>query len=158
MLREVDLNKKQTDSDFTRSLPSQPGKKFKIKKRLERLRDIKNPGRKNNTNNNNSNNNNNAGSTLFPPGPGDDRNLFPPELGPPPPAPNIDEFIPSPLPQEYELQNRFNRLTGTSSPPSFFANNAPNFRIPAQTYIFSRRSGASGPPPANNFLGHKQLP
>ena len=46
LIREIDLNKKQTDSDFIKSLPSQPGKKFKIKKRLHRLSDIKNPSRK----------------------------------------------------------------------------------------------------------------
>ena len=41
LLRETDLNKKQTDSDFIKSLPSQPGKEFEIKKCLDRLRDIK---------------------------------------------------------------------------------------------------------------------
>ena len=46
LIREIDLNKKQTDSDFIKSLPSQPGKEFKIKKRLYRLSDIKNPSRK----------------------------------------------------------------------------------------------------------------
>ena len=35
LLREIDLNKKQTDSDFIKSLPTQPGKEFEIKKRLE---------------------------------------------------------------------------------------------------------------------------
>ena len=32
-LREIDLKKKQTDSDFIKSLPSHRGKEFKIKKR-----------------------------------------------------------------------------------------------------------------------------
>ena len=41
MLREIDLNKKQTDSDFIKSLPSHPGKEFEIQKRLDKLRDIK---------------------------------------------------------------------------------------------------------------------
>ena len=41
LLREIDLNKKQTDSDFIKSLPSQPEKEFEIKKCLDRLRDIK---------------------------------------------------------------------------------------------------------------------
>ena len=36
-LRELDLKKKQSDSDFIKSLPSQPGKEFEIKKRLDRL-------------------------------------------------------------------------------------------------------------------------
>ena len=76
LLREIDLKKKQADSDFIKSLPSQPGKEFEIKKRLDWLRDIKNPSRKN-INNNNGNNSNNDGGNLFPPGPGDDGNLFP---------------------------------------------------------------------------------
>ena len=33
LLREIDLKKKQTDSDFIKSLPSHRGKEFKIKKR-----------------------------------------------------------------------------------------------------------------------------
>ena len=40
LLREIDLRKKQTDSDFIRSLPSQPGKEFEIKKRLDRLKGV----------------------------------------------------------------------------------------------------------------------
>ena len=40
LLREIDLRKKQTDSDFIRSLPSQSGKEFEIKKRLDRLRGV----------------------------------------------------------------------------------------------------------------------
>ena len=32
LLREIDLKKKQTDSDFIKSIPSQPGKEFEIKK------------------------------------------------------------------------------------------------------------------------------
>ena len=62
LIREIDLNKKQTDSDFIKSLSSQPGKEFEIKKRLNRLSDIKNPSRKNNNN----------GGNLFSPGPGGD--------------------------------------------------------------------------------------
>ena len=54
MLREIDLNKKQTDSDFIKSLPSHPGKEFEIQKRLDKLRGIK---RFNNNNDNNNNNN-----------------------------------------------------------------------------------------------------
>ena len=125
------MNKKQTDSDFIKFLPSQPGKEFEVKKHLNRLRDIKNPNRKNN--------NNNAGGNLFPPGPGGDGNVFPPGQGPrpnlgvPPPPPSINEFV---QPEEYELQNRFNNLRSTSSPPSSFAN-APNFNFPAQTSSFN---------------------
>ena len=32
LLREIDLNKTKTDSDFIKSLPSQPVKEFEIKK------------------------------------------------------------------------------------------------------------------------------
>ena len=39
-LREIDIKKKQSDSDFIKSLPSQPGKEIEIKKRLDRLRGI----------------------------------------------------------------------------------------------------------------------
>ena len=33
-LRELDLKKKQSESDFIKSLPSQPGKEFEIKKKI----------------------------------------------------------------------------------------------------------------------------
>ena len=55
LLREIDLNKKQTGSDFIKSLPSDPGKEFEIKKRLDRLRGLTTlSDRKNNNNNNNN--------------------------------------------------------------------------------------------------------
>ena len=56
LLREIDIRKKQTDSDFIKSLPSQPGKEFEIKKRLDKLR-----GTTNNSFNNNNNNVNPGG-------------------------------------------------------------------------------------------------
>ena len=60
LLRELDLKKKQSDSDFIKSLPSQPGKEFEIKKRLDRLRQGgKNFRGKNNNSAGNNNNNNN---------------------------------------------------------------------------------------------------
>ena len=59
LIREIDLNKKQTDSDFIKSLPSHPGKEFEIQKHLGRLRGIKRFGNNNNNNNNNNNDNNN---------------------------------------------------------------------------------------------------
>ena len=34
LLREIDLNKKQRDSNFIKSSPSQPGKELEIQKRL----------------------------------------------------------------------------------------------------------------------------
>ena len=40
LLREIDIKKKQSDSDFIKSLPSHPGKEFEIKKRLDRLRGV----------------------------------------------------------------------------------------------------------------------
>ena len=124
------------------------------------MRDIKNPSRNDNNNNDNNNNNNNAGGNLLPPCHGGDGNLFPPghglgpgprpNLGFPPPPLGINEFI---QPEKYELQNRFNNLRGTSSPPPCFANNAPNFNIPAQTSSFNRGPRLNAPPPANNFFG-----
>ena len=38
LLRQIDLNKKLTNSDFIKSVPSHPGKEFEIKNRLDRLR------------------------------------------------------------------------------------------------------------------------
>ena len=38
LLREIDVNKKQSDSDFIKSLPNHPGKKVRIQKKLNRLR------------------------------------------------------------------------------------------------------------------------
>ena len=59
LLREIDIKKKQSDSDFIKSLPGQPGKEFKIKKRLEKLRGTQTSffNDRNNNNNNNSNDN-----------------------------------------------------------------------------------------------------
>ena len=34
LLREIDIKEKQSDSDFIKSLPSQPGKEFEIKKKI----------------------------------------------------------------------------------------------------------------------------
>ena len=61
LLREIELNKKQTDSDFIKSLPSQPGKEFEIKKRLDRLRGITDD--ENNRGNNNNNNDRGSGGS-----------------------------------------------------------------------------------------------
>ena len=59
LLREIDIKKKQFDSDFIRSLPSHPGKEFEIQKRLDNLRGF------NRNNNNNNNNNIFENSNLF---------------------------------------------------------------------------------------------
>ena len=58
LLREIDINKNQSESDFIKSLPSHPGKKFEIQKRLDRLK-----GKNCNFKRNNNNNNNNFGSS-----------------------------------------------------------------------------------------------
>ena len=73
LLREIDIKKKHSDSDFIKSLPSHPGKEFEIKKRLDKLRGI------NNSSNNNNNNNSNS-------------NLFTVE-GDPPNLPRIEDFL-----------------------------------------------------------------
>ena len=61
-MREIDINKKQFDSDLIKSLPSQPGKEFEIKKRLDRL---KGTSRFNNNNNNNNNSSSSNAPDLF---------------------------------------------------------------------------------------------
>ena len=157
MIRELDLKKKQADSDFIKSLSGVPGKELAIQKRLDKLSDIKDLGQRNNNNNNNNNDDNNNGNLFppkggggyFPPGPG--RDLFPPRpeigLAPLPLPPRIDQPPPPFISDEYELQNRFNTLRGTSFPPPFFA----NFHIPAQPSSFNQRS--DGPGPGNNLFG-----
>ena len=85
LLIETDLNKKQTDSDFIKSIPSHPGKEFEIKKRLDRLRDLKRLNTNNNNHNINNNNNNNS-RNLFPPDPQGPNNR---NLGRVPEAPTI---------------------------------------------------------------------
>ena len=65
LLKEIDINKKQSDSDFIKSLLSHPGKEFEIQKGLNRLR-----GKTFFSNNNNNSNNNNtpggaAGHSFF---------------------------------------------------------------------------------------------
>ena len=59
LLREIDISKKQSDSDFIKSLPGQPGKEFEIQKRFDRLKGKF--GFDNNRRDNNNNNNNNGG-------------------------------------------------------------------------------------------------
>ena len=79
LLREVNVRKKQSDSDFIKSLPSQPGKEFEIKKRLDKL---------GGTATNNFNNNNNI-NNVNPGGGGVDIS----GLGPPPTLPKIEDLI-----------------------------------------------------------------
>ena len=83
LLREIDLKKKQTDSDFIKSLPSHPGKEFEIKKRLDKLKGLdESDNNNNNINNNNINNSNNFGGNNINFGPGGD----------PPSIPSIKNF------------------------------------------------------------------
>ena len=114
LLRETDLNKKQTDNDFIKSLPSQPGKEFEIQKRLDTLNGIKRYGKKNN-----NNNDNNSGNLFSPPppGPGGDNDLFPPRPGtgqgpglPPPPNNSPNFHVPA-------QTSSFNRSSGLSALP-----------------------------------------
>ena len=120
MLRELDLKKKQSDSDFIKSLPSQPGKEFEIKKRLERLRG---DSRNNNNNNNNNNNKNNLGGNSF--GGGNNNNLFGPR-GNPLSLPSIEDFLdggprlpppPPPPPPPSISRNLFNSTNAAVVPP-----------------------------------------
>ena len=64
LLREIDIKKKQSDSDFIKSLPSQPGKEFEIQKRLDRLRGINNNEFNNNNNNSVGGGGNSGGTNL----------------------------------------------------------------------------------------------
>ena len=81
LLREIDIRKKQTDSDFIKSLPSQPGKEFETKKRLDKLRGTTTTT-SNNFNNNNDNNVNPGAGGIDLSG-----------LGPPPTLPKIEDLI-----------------------------------------------------------------
>lgn len=125
LIRELDLKKKQTHSYFIKSLPGVPGKKFDIKKDLDKLRDIKNPSRRN-KNGNNCNNGNNNGN-LFPARPGG-KDLFPPR---PPGSGGLRLLPPPPPPDEFEDLQRPNILRRPSLPP-FSQNNAANFNISAR--------------------------
>ena len=79
-MREIDINKKQSDSNFIKSLPSQAGKEFEIKKCLENLRGTK-TSFFNDRNNNNNNNNN------------DEPGLFGGLGGLPPTLPSSEDFV-----------------------------------------------------------------
>ena len=125
LLREIDINKNQSESDFIKSLPSHPGKEFEIQKRLDRLK-----GKNCNFKRNNNNNNNNFGSS----GP----NLF--YIGAPPSLPTLEDFIDGgtrpPLPPQpptgstlFETQSKNNLFVST---PTFNLNN-PEVRQPTNS-------------------------
>ena len=84
MLRETDINKKQSDSDFITSLPNHPGEEFELQKRLNRLRG------KTFFNNINNNNNNSPGGAA---GPSLFENNSSNILGEPPSLPQIEDFL-----------------------------------------------------------------
>ena len=118
LLRELDLKKKQSDSDFIKSLPSQPEKEFEIKKRLDRLRQGgKNfSGKNNNSAGNNNNNNNNNFD-------GGNNNLFGPG-GEPPSLTSTEDFLdggprppPPPPPPPSISGNLFNSTNAAAVPP-----------------------------------------
>ena len=97
-------------------MPSQPGKEFQIKKRLDRLRGKSRFDRHNNNNNNDNNNGGDNGPDLFGPG------------GAPPPMPTIEDFLdggpPSPPPPPTARFNLWNNLfqpnnTEPVPPPDF---------------------------------------
>ena len=106
-LREIDLKKKQTDSDFIKSLPSHPGKEFEIKKRLDKLKGL-------NENDNIYNNNNNNNNNIFGRG------------GEPPSLPSIEDFLdggprplqPPPPPPPSINGNLFNTSNVFIPPPT----------------------------------------
>ena len=119
-------------------MPTQPGKEFEIKKRLDRLRGITENNNNNSNNNNNNNNNNGGGSNdLF----SLDRDIpTEPSLndfldGPPPPAPpqtpifyndniNLFEQTPPPPPASFNQSNVFENVWTIRQQPSNF-NNTP---------------------------------
>ena len=96
LLREIDIKKKQSDSDFIKSLPSQPGKEFEIQKRLDRLRGINSNEFKNNNNNNAGGGGNSGGTNL---------NLENYGLNQPPPSlPTIEDFVDNGVKHQHLLQ------------------------------------------------------
>ena len=125
LLREIDINKKQSDSDFIKSLPSQPDKEFEIKKRLDQLKGKSGFNNRKNNNNNNNNNSNAGGQDLFGP-------------GAPPTLPTIDDFLdenPQPLPFQPPNTplntgvNLFPPNAGAVQPPNSNFN-VENFTVP----------------------------
>ena len=122
LLREIDIKKNQSDSDFIRSLLSHPGKEFENQKRLDKLKGTSNVF----DNNNNNNNNNNAGAGGNTGG----TNLNLDNYGlnqPPPSLPRIEDFIdnggapPPPQPPSAPMnQNLFNATNLLSTPKTEF--------------------------------------
>ena len=123
LLREIDIKKKQSDSDFIKSLPSKPGKEFEIQKRLDRLRGI-NINEFNNNNNNNAGGGGNSGATNLklknyglnqpPPSLSTIEDFTDNGAPPPPPAPRGENISFSNLPKQPTFpKNEFNVSTTT---------------------------------------------
>ena len=114
LLREIDIRKKQTDSDFIKSLPSQPGNEFETKKRLDKLRGTTTTT-SNKFNNNNNKNVNPGGGEIDLSG-----------LGPPPMLPKIENlidngpslFLPPPPTGDQEVISNIFRPPPPLPPPS----------------------------------------
>ena len=107
LLREIDIKKKQLDSDFIKSLPGEPGKEFEIKKHLDKLRGTKTSF----FNDRNNNNNNNDNPDLFG-GPG----------GLPLTLPSLEDFVdgggpPQPPPADAPLNLNSPSLFESNRPP-----------------------------------------
>ena len=121
LVREIDIKKKQSDSDFIKSLPSHPGKEFEIQKRLNRLRG------KTFFNNNNNNNNNTSGGAA---GPSLFENNSSNILGEPPSLPEIKNFLdggPRPPPPPPPLPGNFGKSLFESNNSFLPQNNLNSF-------------------------------
>ena len=136
-------------------MPTQPGKEFEIKKRLDRLRGITENNNNNSNNNNNNSNNNGGGSNdLF----SLDRDIpTEPSLndfldGPPPPASpqtpifyndniNLFEQTPPPPPASFNQSNVFENVWTIRQQPSNF-NNTPT--IGNNLFVSQAAIGAKG--------------
>ena len=105
LLREIDLSKKKTDSEFIKSLPSHPGKEFEIQKRLDRLRGIDRYDNNNNKNNNNDDGDGGVGGDFFGLDPTAPQNK---NISSIPGVFNINEIL-SLLLEEYDVQQRLNQ-------------------------------------------------
>ena len=138
LFREIDVKKKQSDSNFIKSLPGQPGKEFEIKKWLDRLRGISSSFDKKDNNFNNNNNND------------DDPDLFGPG-GAPPPVPNLEDFLnggppPPPPPSANAPVNEPNLFNNVPPPPPPRSSSSLNFfeNVPAAQQPFSYPTGGIG--------------
>ena len=163
LLREIDLEKKGTDSDFIKNLLSQPGREFEIRKRLDKLKSITRFPK-----NNNNNSSNAAGGSNRLPSPV--RSVLPPFIDSrPPPGPgpgpgpdfgfgwsSFNPFQPPP-PDPFPSRGKYDPPLPPPSPPpppppSFNTNNFGNLNFGAQPSSFNRSSRTNNQP-SSNFFG-----